>query len=207
MIAGAQLVQEAGLVFSSSDLGNVTPGTSFYINGTILQNCERYKNPLSINDCLISKQILYSRFAINLTLGLQSKDIALHINPRLPQNYIVRNCKINGHWGKEEVTSPLPFALKRGCPFAIQVLVTESEYYISVDGRHFASFRHRIPYGRVTCLQVVGDVTDVEVEQLPVMQYPDRVPDEQKNIVETVEFFNEDNVETNRLLVSNNFWQ
>lgn len=57
----------------------------------------------------------------------------------------------------------------------MQVLVTETQYYISVGGRHFAAFRHRLPYGRVTCLQVVGDVTDVQVEQLDVMEYPDKM--------------------------------
>lgn len=41
-MVGAQMIQEAGLIFSCSSLGEVTPGTSFYITGTILQNCERY---------------------------------------------------------------------------------------------------------------------------------------------------------------------
>lgn len=57
----------------------------------------------------------------------------------------------------------------------MQVLVTETQYYISVGGRHFAAFRHRLPFSRVTCLQVVGDVTDVQVEQLDVMEYPDKM--------------------------------
>lgn len=57
----------------------------------------------------------------------------------------------------------------------MQVLVTETQYYISVGGKHFAAFRHRLPFERVTCLQVVGDVTDVQVEQLDVMEYPDKM--------------------------------
>lgn len=93
------------------------------------------------------------------------------------------------------MTSPLPFSLKRGNRFAMQVLVTESEYYISVDGRHFASFRHRLPYGKVTCLQVVGDVTDVQVEQMNVLEYPDKlVSADEKGIVKTMEYVSDDNV-------------
>lgn len=121
-------------------------------------------------------------FAINLTYGHSHHDIALHVNPRLPQNYIVRNTKINGRWGKEEVTSSLPFSLKRGNRFAIQILVTEENYLISVNGLHFTLYAHRIPYNRVTCLQVTGDVTDVNVEQLPIQEYPERTPD----IVQTI---------------------
>lgn len=111
---------------------------------------------------------------MNLTYGHSHDDIALHVNPRLPQNYIVRNSQINGRWGKEEVTSAMPFTLKRGHPFSVQILVTETNYLISVNGLHFALFYHRVPYQRVTCLQVNGDVSDVQVQQLPVHEYPDR---------------------------------
>lgn len=108
------------------------------------------------------------RFAINLTLGHLHNDIALHINPRLPQNYIVRNTKINGRWGKEETTASLPFKLKRDERFAIQILVTESTYLISVNGLHFTTFAHRIPFDRVTCVQLVGDVVEGDIEHLPI---------------------------------------
>lgn len=93
----------------------------------------------------------------------------MHVNPRLPQNYIVRNSKINGRWGKEETTASLPFKLKRGERFAIQILVTDDQYLISVNGLHFTNFEHRIPYQRVTCVQVKGDVTDAMVEHFPIM--------------------------------------
>lgn len=113
-------------------------------------------------------------FAINLTYGHLHRDIALHVNARLPQNYIVRNTLTNGSWGKEEATSAQPFTLKRGCPFGIQIHVTESDYLISVNGHHYTLYRHRLPLQRVTCLQVVGDVSDVQVQQSPVEEYPDR---------------------------------
>lgn len=109
-----------------------------------------------------------------MTLGQAHQDIALHINPRLPQNYVVRNSKINERWGKEETTSALPFTLQRGDTFSIQILVTESEFLISINGKHFASYAHRLPYERITTLQVIGDVSDVNVQQVPVQLYPDK---------------------------------
>lgn len=110
----------------------------------------------------------FHRFAINLTLGHLHNDIALHINPRIPQNYIVRNSKINGRWGKEETTASLPFKLKRDERFAIQILVTESTYLISVNGLHFTTFAHRVPFDRVTCVQLVGDVIEGDIQHLPI---------------------------------------
>lgn len=101
-------------------------------------------------------------------MGHTHNDIALHVNPRLPQNYIVRNSKINGRWGKEETTASLPFNLKRGQKFAIQILVTEDCYLISVNGLHFTNYKHRIPYQKVTCVQLKGDISDGKVEQLPL---------------------------------------
>ncbi|KAJ6650131.1 Galectin-9, partial [Pseudolycoriella hygida] len=78
----AQSNHEIGLIYSCSNLKDVVPGASYYITGNILHNCER--------------------FAVNFSYDSSGRDIALHVNPRLPQNYIVRNCKINGQWGTEE---------------------------------------------------------------------------------------------------------
>lgn len=110
-----------------------------------------------------------------MAIGTSGRDIAFHINPRLTQKYIVRNCKIANEWGSEEVTSALPFRLKSDQHFSIQVLVTEAEYFFSVNGHHFASFCHRVPYTKVTCLQVYGDVQNIQVDQLAILQYPDRM--------------------------------
>lgn len=68
----------------------------------------------------------------------------------------------------------MPFTLERGEQFSIQIMVTEEEYFISVNGLHFAQYKHRVPYQRVTCVQVVGDVTDVEIQQLPMQEYPEK---------------------------------
>lgn len=51
-------------------------GTAFVISGVVLKSCER--------------------FSINILTATAKQDVALHFNPRLPQNYIVRNSKISG---------------------------------------------------------------------------------------------------------------
>jgi len=63
-------------IVCSFNFKEAVPGVCFVITGVILKTCER--------------------FSINLVSTGHKQDIALHLNPRLPQNYIVRNSKING---------------------------------------------------------------------------------------------------------------
>ncbi|XP_035915386.1 galectin-6-like [Anopheles stephensi] len=138
------------VVHTVENISEVSPGLCFVITGTIQLTCER--------------------FSINLLL--KNGDVALHFNPRLPQNYIVRNCRVKGCWGKEEVASPLSFNLHRGQRFAVQVLVTDKEFLICVNGRHFNAFRHRLPYRKICTLEVKGDVREVAVDQCYMECYP-----------------------------------
>ncbi|XP_058819606.1 32 kDa beta-galactoside-binding lectin-like [Topomyia yanbarensis] len=144
------------IVYTLENITEVSAGLSFVISGSILLTCER--------------------FSINFML--KNSDLALHFNPRLPQNYIVRNCRIKGVWGKEEVASPLSFNLHRGQKFKIQILVSDKEFLICVNGRHFNAFKHRLPYKKICALEVKGDVKDVAVEQIYIENYPDIVLDE-----------------------------
>ncbi|KXJ84409.1 hypothetical protein RP20_CCG021453 [Aedes albopictus] len=148
------------VVYTLENITEVSPGLSFVISGSILLTCER--------------------FSINLML--KNSDLALHFNPRLPQNYIVRNCRVKGVWGKEEVASPLSFNLHRGQKFKIQILVTDKEFLMCVNGRHFNTFKHRLPYRKICALEVKGDVKDVNVEQVYVETYPDIALEEIRQI-------------------------
>ncbi|XP_017021850.1 galectin-4 isoform X1 [Drosophila kikkawai] len=149
--------------YYNDQIGQLSEGLSFTVSGRLPVNCER--------------------FSINLVRNNESRDVALHVNPRLPQNYIVRNTKVEEIWGSEEVSSALPFRLSRGEKFSIQVLVTNPCYMISVNGQHFAEYKHRVPYKDVRILEVKGDVEDVEMQRALVMNYPQRLPEsEPKNI-------------------------
>lgn len=93
--------------------------------------------------------------------------------------------------------------MQRGDSFTIQILITEPEFYISVNGQHFASYAHRIPYDRITTIQVIGDVSDVEVEQTPVQEYPDKQHRSFNNFVKTLDAVNEVDYYKGEYLVTN----
>ncbi|KNC23115.1 hypothetical protein FF38_07169 [Lucilia cuprina] len=144
-------------IYHNPTLGELHEGVSFTVTGRTKRHCER--------------------FSINFIVENATRDLALHINPRLPQNYIVRNSKVRNVWGREEVASALPFSLRRGAPFSIQVLFTEECYMISVNGYHFCKFYHRLPYKSVQTMEVKGDIDDVSVERMIVSHYPERLPE------------------------------
>ncbi|EDW80225.1 uncharacterized protein Dwil_GK21075, isoform A [Drosophila willistoni] len=150
--------------YCNNEIGRLEEGVSFTFTGKMPINCER--------------------FSINFVLDNETKDIALHINPRLPQNYIVRNTKLHEIWGPEEVSSALPFLLNRGERFSIQVLVTYACYMISVNGHHFAEYGHRIPYNEVKMVEVKGDVEEVEMLRTIVQSYPERLPESKARKIE-----------------------
>ncbi|KAH8284474.1 hypothetical protein KR044_004103 [Drosophila immigrans] len=150
--------------YQTDQIGPLVEGVSFTFTGNIPINCER--------------------FSINFVYNNEARDIALHINPRLPQNYIVRNTKVYEVWGREEVSSALPFLLRRGDQFAIQVLITNACYMISINGHHFAEYSHRLPYGEVEILEVKGDVEDIQMERTVVKSYPKRLPESAARLIE-----------------------
>lgn len=100
--------------------------------------------------------------------------MALEIKPRLPHNYVVRRAKVNKTWCKEEVACPLPFTLKRGFEFTVEVLITEPGFMVSFNGRHFCTFTHRLPYRHIQTLEVIGHIREVSVGRMIVECYPIR---------------------------------
>lgn len=121
-------------------------------------------------------KIFSSRFCINFIIENLARDIALHISPRLPQNYIVRNSKIESVWGVEEEASALPFKMKRGHVFTMQILFTNASILISVNGYHFCRFGHRLPYREIRTIEIRGHVERIKVERVMVDSYPERLP-------------------------------
>lgn len=143
-------------VICSCSFPELQVGNCFIVSGKVLRSCER--------------------FSINLMCGNNKQDIALHFNPRLPQNYIVRNSRVSNSWQKEEVSSEFPFDLFRGHKFTIDILVAETEYLIGVNGNHFGRFTHRVPFKKVNSIEVKGDVKDIEIDQVQLNNYPQVTP-------------------------------
>lgn len=74
--AKSEIMSNKSEVICSFSFKEPAPGTCFIVSGIVLRTCER--------------------FSINILSTAHKQDVALHFNPRLPQNYIVRNSKING---------------------------------------------------------------------------------------------------------------
>ena len=47
---------------------------------------------------------------------------------------------------------------------------------MAVNGRHFGTYSHRIPYKKVIGIEVKGDVKDIEIEQKVLETYPQILP-------------------------------
>jgi len=104
------------------------------------------------------------RFEVNLLNGYSGdSDIAFHFNPRFDQQQIVKNWRINGQWQQEENT-PIPYGLQPGQPFNIHIYCHHDRYQVLVQNQQFLEFRHRIPVGAVTAVQVKGDVSFTGVQ-------------------------------------------
>ncbi|XP_053532311.1 cytolytic toxin-alpha isoform X1 [Ictalurus punctatus] len=117
--------------------GGLRPGVALFFQGVVTSDCER--------------------FDINLQTGPnQLDDIALHFNPRLYSNSVVRNSRRNGSWEREEVTPGGPFV--KGGAFDIIMVVKPEGYEVMVNGLEYCTFNHRIPVDKVTTLGVRGDV-------------------------------------------------
>ncbi|XP_027015061.2 galectin-4-like isoform X2 [Tachysurus fulvidraco] len=97
------------------------------------------------------------RFWINFLVG-GSRNIAFHINPRIREGLVVRNCQIDGSWGDEETDLNFnPF--QEGQYFEISIRCSEEKFKVYANGQHMCNFHHRLrPYNQINMLEVGGDV-------------------------------------------------
>ncbi|KAJ8985473.1 hypothetical protein NQ317_015012 [Molorchus minor] len=136
------------------DLPDITePGSCIRINGFVKPYCRR--------------------FAVNLmTSRALNSDIALHINPRISQRYVVRNSRLNCSWEDEETTSINKFEFDRNKKFNLDIVITDKEYLISANGQHVCGYVFRIPTSKVKVLMVEGAVEVYGVEYSKLQMYP-----------------------------------
>ncbi|KAK6181409.1 hypothetical protein SNE40_009261 [Patella caerulea] len=91
-------------------------------------------------------------FSLNFQNDHDGSNIALHFNPRTDGNTVVRN-SYAGDWHDEETDSP-HFPFLEGKKFTLRFLVTPDEYDISVNGKDFVKFSHRLPFNEVEYLKL-----------------------------------------------------
>ncbi|XP_006980223.1 galectin-8 [Peromyscus maniculatus bairdii] len=101
-------------------------------------------------------------FNVDLMAG-KSRDIALHLNPRLNMKAFVRNSFLQDAWGEEErnITS-FPFSL--GMYFEMIIYCDVREFKVAVNGVHSLEYKHRFKdLSSIDTLAVDGDIRLLDV--------------------------------------------
>ncbi|XP_062861119.1 uncharacterized protein LOC134323515 [Trichomycterus rosablanca] len=96
-------------------------------------------------------------FEINFCTGPSpGDDIAFHFNPRIGQVTALNSFK-NGQWETEESAPDKPFTA--GAPFYMVVVITSNGYEVYVNDQRHSTFNHRIPFEKVSTLNLTGDIS------------------------------------------------
>ncbi|KAG8232583.1 hypothetical protein J437_LFUL012959 [Ladona fulva] len=113
------------------------------------------------------------QFSVNLVCGIHTEsDYAFHFNPRFERNFVIRNNKAAGRWGKENRSAPQRNPFKRGMPFHLYIFTAKDSFLVAVDGRHFCGFPFRGPISRVHSVHVHGDIKLFGIEHRDSDVYP-----------------------------------
>ncbi|KAJ8383884.1 hypothetical protein AAFF_G00213470 [Aldrovandia affinis] len=98
------------------------------------------------------------RFHVNLQSGSRpGANVALHFNPRYDSHpgYVVVNT-FQQKWGSEERRHEAP--MPHGSTFTLTFLVNRQAFTVTINGRHFMEFKHRLPFNTVDTISIVGGV-------------------------------------------------
>ncbi|NXX19782.1 LEG8 protein, partial [Podargus strigoides] len=101
-------------------------------------------------------------FAINLKSS-DSKDIALHLNPRLKNKVFVRNSYLHDSWGEEE-KEIATFPFSPGMYFEVIILCDAHQFKVAVNGVHTLEYKHRFKQlEKINIVEILGDVQLLDV--------------------------------------------
>ncbi|XP_019507356.1 PREDICTED: galectin-8 isoform X2 [Hipposideros armiger] len=101
-------------------------------------------------------------FNIDLLSG-KSKNIALHLNPRLNIKAFVRNSFIQESWGEEERNITC-FPFSPGMYFEMIIYCDVKEFKVAINGVHSLEYRHRFKeLTSIDTVEIDGDIHLLEV--------------------------------------------
>ncbi|KAM8816001.1 galectin-8 isoform 1-T2 [Rhynchonycteris naso] len=101
-------------------------------------------------------------FNVDLLSG-KSKDIALHLNPRLNSKAFVRNSFLQESWGEEERNITC-FPFSPGMYFEMIIYCDVKEFKVAINGAHSLEYRHRFKeLSSIDTLEIDGDIHLLEV--------------------------------------------
>ncbi|XP_054256978.1 mucin-2-like [Macrosteles quadrilineatus] len=102
------------------------------------------------------------RFEVNFLIGStkdnEKPDIGFHFNQCLNW-YTSCNTRLAGTWGKYEGPTHEKFPFRPGQPFYLEFYVTEAEFKVAVNGQHYLSYKHRVPFKDISKIQILGHIT------------------------------------------------
>ncbi|XP_071595143.1 galectin-8-like isoform X1 [Heliangelus exortis] len=101
-------------------------------------------------------------FAINLKTS-DSKDIVLHLNPRVKNKLFVRNSYLNDSWGEEE-KELADFPFSPGMYFELIIFCEAHQFKVAVNGVHILEYKHRFKqFEKISIVEITGDVQVLDV--------------------------------------------
>ncbi|XP_006872065.1 PREDICTED: galectin-8 isoform X1 [Chrysochloris asiatica] len=101
-------------------------------------------------------------FNVDLVAG-KSRDIALHLNPRLNSKAFVRNSFLQDSWGEEERNITC-FPFSPGMYFEMIIYCDVKEFKVAINGVHSLEYKHRFKeLSNIDTLEIDGDINLLEV--------------------------------------------
>lgn len=175
-IYGKVIIHSVGFSFSS-DLGS-TQGSTLEPTGISKENVQksgesqltlpfvaRLNSSMGPGRTIVIKGEVNTNakgFTVDLLSG-KSKDIALHLNPRLNVKAFVRNSFLQEAWGEEERNITC-FPFSPGMYFEMIIYCDAREFKVAVNGVHSLEYKHRFKeLSKVDTLEIDGDIHLLEV--------------------------------------------
>ncbi|XP_053962692.1 32 kDa beta-galactoside-binding lectin isoform X1 [Anastrepha ludens] len=127
------------------------------------------------------KHTYFCRFHINLSTAKividPNADIGLRFSCFFRKDVIVRNARINGVWGEEEIHDieghSLQNPIESGEFFVIYILACEEKFHISINNRPFCTFRYRLPLKSLRTIEVCEQIQVIkQIDHRAVFPYP-----------------------------------
>ena len=85
---------------------------------------------------------------IRIDLWDEKGNVVFLFDPRWETKLVVLNSEIDGKWGKEErLSSGYDFTAEKS--YTVELLATDAAVSISLDGKHFYDYKHRLPIDSV----------------------------------------------------------
>ncbi|NXS69248.1 LEG8 protein, partial [Pandion haliaetus] len=101
-------------------------------------------------------------FVINLKSS-DSRDIALHLNPRMRNKVFVRNSYLHDSWGEEE-KEVANFPFSPGMYFELIIFCDAHQFKVAVNGVHTLEYKHRFKQlEKINVVEILGDVQLLDV--------------------------------------------